>query len=142
MRRAIIVTVMLVTALSAKDVPRSRQGVLVRMESVPCGVSESNAVSSAVFGAPTAADSSEERLCPEYLLRSEGLLYRIRQKTRKRTPLLPIGQPALFRIEKDRVRLQMDDSDRKVYEFVVMAIVPEEAAKELGMAEARRKSPQ
>ncbi len=143
MKRTLIAVVILVAALNAKEIPRDQRGVLVRMESVPCGVSESTAVSNVILGAPTSGDSREERFCPEYVLRSEGLLYRIRQKTRKRLRLLPIGQPAVFRIEKDRVRLQMEDSDRKVYEFFVMAIVPEDAADSPGrVADVGRKAPE
>lgn len=128
MRRTLVAVVVLGAILSAKEVPRNHRGVLLRMESVPCGGAESNAISNAVFGTPTAGDTREERFCAEYILRSEGLLYRIRQKARKGPTLLPIGQAAQFRIEKDRVLLQVEGFDRKVHEFFVMAMEPEDAA--------------
>lgn len=143
MRRTLVAVVLLGAILGAKEVPRNHRGVLLRMESVPCGTEESNAFSNAVFGTPTAGDTREERFCAEYILRSEGLFYRIRQKARRHPTLLPIGQAAQFRIEKDRVLLRVEDFDRKVHEFIVMAIVPEHAAGTSGgMLEVGKKPPQ
>ena len=125
MKRILAAIVMFTAVLNAKEPPRNHQGVLLRMESVACGPAESSAAGNAIFGTLTASDPSEERLCPEYILRSEGLLYRIRQRAGKRANLLPIGATAKFRFNKFRMLLQVEDFDRKIYEFHVMAIIPE-----------------
>lgn len=125
MKRTLAAFVIFTAVLNAKEPPRNHQGVLLRMESVACGPSESNPVGNAIFGRPTVSDPSEERFCPEYILRSEGLLYRIRQRAGKHSNLLPIGATAQFRFNKFRMLLQVEDFDGRDYEFHVMAIIPE-----------------
>lgn len=125
MKRVLIVVVMFTAVLSAKDVSRNRLGVLLRMESVPCGVVEGSGFSKALLGAPAPLPVQDDRLCQEYVLRSEGLYYRIRSRDRKHPVLLPIGEQAQFRLHRDRMLLQVEDFDSKAYEFSVLAIVPE-----------------
>ena len=125
MKRVLIVVVMCTAVLSAKDVSRNRLGVLLRMESVPCGVVEGSGFSKALLGAPAPLPVQDDRLCQEYVLRSEGLYYRIRSRDRKHPVLLPIGEQAQFRLHRDRMLLQVEDFDSKAYEFSVLAIVPE-----------------
>lgn len=125
MKRVLIVVVMCTAVLSAKNASRNRLGVLLRMESVPCGAVEASAFSKAVLGAPVPAPVQDDRLCQEYVLRSEGLYYRIRSRDRKHPVLLPIGEQAQFRLHRDRMLLQVEDFDSKSYEFTVLAIVPE-----------------
>jgi hypothetical protein len=125
MKRALIVVVIFTSVLGAKNASRNRLGVLLRMESVPCGALEASAFSKALLGAPTPAPVQDERLCQEYVLRSEGLYYRIRSRDRKHPVLLPIGEQAQFHLHRDRMLLQVEDFDSKEYEFSVLAIVPE-----------------
>jgi hypothetical protein len=125
MRRWLVVVVLFTAVLNAKNASRPRLGVLLRMESVPCGAVEASAFSKAMLGAPTPAPVLDDRLCQEYVLRSEGLYYRIRSRDRKHPVLLPIGEQAQFRLHRDRMLLQVEDFDSKAYEFTVLAIVPE-----------------
>jgi hypothetical protein len=125
MKRALMVVVMCTAVLNAKNASRNRLGVLLRMESVPCGAVEASGFSKALLGAPTPAPVQEDRLCQEYVLRSEGLYYRIRSRDRKHPVLLPIGEQAQFHLHRDRMLLQVEDFDSKAYEFTVLAIVPE-----------------
>ena len=125
MKRMLIVVVMFTSFLNAKNASRNRLGVLVRMETVPCGVAEASGFSKAMLGAPDPTPVRDDRLCQEYVLRSEGLYYRIRSKDRKHPVLLPIGEQAQFRLQRDRMLLQVEDFDSKAYEFSVLAIVPE-----------------
>ncbi|MBZ5548600.1 MAG: hypothetical protein LAO22_11705 [Acidobacteriia bacterium] len=125
MKRVLIVVVMFTAVLSAKDVSRNHLGVLLRMESVPCGTVEGSGFSKALLGAPAPLPVQDDRLCQEYVLRSEGLYYRIRSRDRKHPVLLPIGEQAQFRLHRDRMLLQVEDFDSKAYEFSVLAIVPE-----------------
>jgi hypothetical protein len=125
MKRALMVIVMFTAVLNAKNASRNRLGVLLRMESVPCGVVEASTFSKALLGAPAPAPAQEDRLCQEYVLRSEGLYYRIRSRDRRHPVLLPIGEQAQFHLHRDRMLLQVEDFDSKAYEFTVLAIVPE-----------------
>ncbi|MBZ5655383.1 MAG: hypothetical protein LAO56_08885 [Acidobacteriia bacterium] len=125
MKRVLIAVVMFTAVLSAKNASRNRLGVLLRMESVPCGAAEASGFSKALLGASVPAPVQDDRLCQEYVLRSEGLYYRIRSRDRKHPVLLPIGEQAQFHLHRDRMLLQVEDFDSKAYEFSVLAIVPE-----------------
>src|SRR5215467_7766013 len=98
-------------------------GQLLSMETVHCGPDDAGALSKAIFGGP--ALGPEDRPCPEYILQSEGLYYRIRPRDHKHPPVLPIGEQAQFHFQKDRLMLQIEDFDDQTYEFSVLAIIPE-----------------
>ena len=143
MKRALLVVVIFTSVLSAKNVSRNRLGVLLRMESVPCSALEASGFSKVMFGAPAPAPVQDERLCQEYVLRSEGLYYRIRSRDRKHPALLPIGERAQFHLEKGHMLLQVEDFDQEVYQFSVLAIIPEaHAAGFLRALTAGKKSPE
>ena len=89
MKRALIVVVLFTAVLNAKNASRNRLGVLLRMESVPCGAVEASGFSKALLGAPAPMPVQDDRLCQEYVLRSEGLYYRIRSRD---------GRPAAWAI--------------------------------------------
>lgn len=127
MKRALFVLIVLcfaVSVLHAKN-RHNHTGQLLRMESVHCGPDEGNGVSKAIFGAPLPSPGDEEKVCPEYILQSEGLYYRIRPRDHKHPVLLPIGEQAQFHFQKDRLLLQIEDFDNAIYEFTVLAIIPE-----------------
>lgn len=143
MKKWLVVVVMFAAALAAKNVPRNHTGELLRMVSVPCGPMESSRLGNALLGAPQPVQSQEEGLCAEYILHSEGLYYRIRSEDRKHTVLLPIGEQAQFHLEKGHMLLQVEDFDQAVYQFSVLAIIPEaHAAGSLRSLAAGEKPPE
>ena len=141
MKHAVLVIVMLTTVLNAKNASRNRLGVLLRMQSVPCGAAEASTFSKAIFGAAASAPAQDDRFCQEYILRSEGLYYRIRSRDRKHPVLLPIGEQAQFYLRRDRMLLQVEDFDSKAYEFSVLAIVPENHGDRLRQQPLESKDP-
>jgi hypothetical protein len=52
------------------------------------------------------------------------VLYRIRPKDDKHSTLLPIGQNAQFRLEKNRMLLRVEGADGKEREYLIMSIKP------------------
>jgi hypothetical protein len=44
--------------------------------------------------------------------------------------LLPIGEKAQFRLDKDKMRLRVEDADDKEREYIVISMVPKESEKE------------
>lgn len=119
----ILASFLLALVANAKDRQRNHIGQLLRMETVHCGPEDVSGLSKAIFGGPV--PGPEQRLCPEYILQSEGLYYRIRPRNHKHAALLPIGEQAQFRFQKDRMLLQIEDFDDQTYEFTVLAIIPE-----------------
>lgn len=119
----ILATLLCVPVVHARGRRNNHLGQLLSMETVQCGPEDVGAVSKAIFGGPV--PGPEGRLCPEYILQSEGLYYRIRPRDHKHPPLLPIGEQAQFHFQKDRLLLQIEDFDSQIYEFSVLAIIPE-----------------
>ena len=79
--------------------------------------------------APIPGIREAELLCQEYLLQSEHVIYRIRPRDDKHPVLLPVGERAQFRIQKDKMLLQVEDLDQKEREYNVVSMTPRESSK-------------
>jgi hypothetical protein len=122
--------VLLVSVAYAKE-PKPRQtGKLVQMESVACGVDENSGKSFAgeLIGTDSAHKKTHELLCQEYILQSERVIFRIRPRDEKHPVLLPVGEQAQFRLEKDKMILRVEDLDDKDREYVVVSMTPRDDA--------------
>ena len=128
--RVMLGVVLLVSAAYAKE-PKPRQtGNLVQMESVACGVDENSGKSFAgeLIGTDSAHKKTHELLCQEYILQSERVIFRIRPRDDKHPVLLPVGEQAQFRLEKDKMVLRVEDLDNKDREYVVVSMTPRDDA--------------
>jgi hypothetical protein len=63
-------------------------------------------------------------LCQEYVLRSDKVVYRIRPRDEKHPVLLPVGETAEFRIQKDRLYLKITEMDEKERDYTVVSMAP------------------
>src|ERR1700733_10749429 len=72
--------------------------------------------------------SSNEKLCPQYLFRTDDLEYHIRPKDTKHPIILPIGHEAEFKIKKDEILLKVADGDHKTFAYHVISMEPIKAA--------------
>jgi hypothetical protein len=98
----------------------------MQMESVACGVDENSGKSLAgeIIGTDGAHKKTHELLCQEYVLQSDKVIYRIRPRDEKHPVLLPVGEQAQFRMQKDRMILRVEDLDDKDREYVVVSMTP------------------
>jgi hypothetical protein len=129
MKSRIILGVVLVASVaSAKDVKPRQSGKLLQMESVACGVDENSGKSFAgeLIGTDSAHKKTHELLCQEYVLQSERVIYRIRPRDEKHPVLLPVGEQAQFRMQKDKMILRVEDLDDKDREYTVVSMTPRE----------------
>jgi hypothetical protein len=55
-------------------------------------------------------------------------MYTIRPKDEKHPVLLPIGEKAQFRMDKDKIVLRVEDLDDKEREYGVVSMVPKDSA--------------
>ncbi len=96
------------------------------MDSVACGVSEKDGKSFAgeMLGTDSGSKKTHELLCQEYLLQAEHVIYRIRPRDEKHPVLLPVGEQAQFRIQKDKMLLRVEDLDSKEREYTVVSMTP------------------
>jgi hypothetical protein len=102
------------------------------MESVACGVDENSGKSLAgeLIGTDSAHKKTHELLCQEYVLESDKVIYRIRPKDEKHPVLLPVGEKAQFRMEKDKMILRVEDLDDKDRAYTVVSMTPREDSSE------------
>jgi hypothetical protein len=109
----------------AKKQPPER-GMLVKMESMECGVHQGGLAGLGGFWASIGVTkiNSQDKLCPQYLVRTDTMEYHIRPLDRKHPVVLPVGHEALFRIHKDRMFLRVEDLDKSVRQYQVVAEKP------------------
>jgi hypothetical protein len=103
-------------------------GILVRMDSTACGTAEqgSKTLAGDLLGTDAQHKKTKELYCQEYVLQSEHVVYHLRPKNEKHLLLLPIGEPAEFRVHKDKLVMIMREIDDKEREYVVMSMAPRE----------------
>jgi hypothetical protein len=126
--RVCLAVALLVSVANAKEPKPHQSGKLLQMESVACGVDENSGKSFAgeMLGTDSAHKKTHELLCQEYVLQSERVIYRIRPRDEKHPVLLPVGERAQFRMEKDKMILRVEDLDNKDREYVVVSMTPRE----------------
>src|SRR6266481_7892603 len=103
--KILITAILFVTFTQAKEPKVHQSGTLLQMDSAECGVDENSGKSfvGEMVGTDSAHKKTHALLCQEYLLQSDTVIYRIRPRDEKHPVLLPVGQPAQFRIRKDKM---------------------------------------
>jgi hypothetical protein len=121
-----LASILLVTTAYAKEPKAYQSGKLLQMDSIKCGVDEKDAKSftGEMIGTDSGHEKTEELLCQEYVLQTDRVVYRIRPKDAKHPALLPVGEEAQFRIEKDRMLVRVEDLDSKEREYIVVSMTP------------------
>ena len=96
------------------------------MDSVQCGMAEKEGKSFAgeMLGTDSGSKKTHELLCQEYVVQAERVIYRIRPRDEKHPALLPVGEQAQFRIQKDKMLLRVEDLDGKEREYIVVSMTP------------------
>lgn len=132
-KRMLITAVVLALALpsiaGAKDKKKKEapRGMIESMQSIPCGAKARglNGLGS-IFGSVGIEHvNSNEKLCPQYLFRTDELDYHIRPVDLKHAVLLPVGHEGEYKIKKDRLYLKVPDQDsKKTREYLVVAVEP------------------
>ena len=104
-----------------KPAPR---GIVESMQALPCGVKERGVTGlGSVFASVGVTHvNSNEKLCQQYLFRTDDMEYHIRPLDAKHAELLPLGHEAEFKIKKDRLFLKMDDSNKKARPYLVVSM--------------------
>ena len=122
----VLASILLAASAYAKEPRAYQSGKLLQMDSVQCGVDEKDAKSlgGEIIGTDSGHKKTQELLCQEYLLQAEKVIYRIRPKDTKHPVLLPVGDRAQFRLEKDKMLLRVEDLDSKEREYLVVSMTP------------------
>jgi len=114
------------SAAYAKDPKPYQTGKLLQMDSVQCGLAEKDGKSFAgeMLGTDSGSKKTHELLCQEYVVQAERVIYRIRPRDEKHPVLLPVGEQAQFRLQKDKMLLRVEDLDSKEREYIVVSMTP------------------
>jgi len=120
---------LLATVAHAKEPRHYESGKLMKMQSVKCGTDEKNGKSLAgeMIGTDSAHMKTRELLCQQYALQTDTLVYTIQPKDEKHPALLPVGEKAQFRLDKDKMLLRVEDLDDKEREYIVVSMVPRDS---------------
>ena len=126
MKNTLLLAVLCTSLAYAKDRPVMQSGTLLQMDSVECGTDQKSGKTFAgeLLGTDAAHQKMHTLLCPEYLLQTHRILYRIRPKDEKHPVLLPVGEKAQFRMDKDHMRLRVEDLDDKERDYIVVSMTP------------------
>jgi hypothetical protein len=122
---AMLVLAFAMPAVAGKK-KQAERGMIEKMEAVPCGAKQKGitGLGSVIASAGIEDVNSDEKLCPQYLLRSDEMEYHIRPMDKKHPVILPVGQEGEFRIDKDRLYLKVSEGDRKTRPYQVVAMKP------------------
>lgn len=121
----VIVVALAIPAAAGKKKPAQR-GMLEKMEAVPCGAGQKGVTGLGSLWASVGVEhvTSDEKLCPQYLFRTDDMEYHIRPLDKKHPVILPIGHEGEYKISKDRMYLKVPDGDRKKRAYQVVAMKP------------------
>jgi len=140
MKSKVFAAVLLMACVAYARDPKPRQsGKLSQMESVACGVDENSGKSfvGELVGTDSAHKKTHELLCQEYVLVTDRVIYRIRPRDEKHPVLLPVGEQAQFRMEKDKMVLRVEDLADKDRQYTVVSMTPRDDASEKASASVR-----
>jgi hypothetical protein len=126
----VLAIVLVAVVAQAKQPKHYQSGKLLKMESVKCGTDEKNGKTLAgeMIGTDSSHMKTREMLCQQYVLETDNVVYTIRPKDDKHPVLLPIGEKAQFRMDKDKIVLRVEDLDDKEREYQVVSMVPKDSA--------------
>jgi hypothetical protein len=110
----------------ARDKKHDERAMIEKMEAVPCGAKERGLTGlGSVFASVGATHvDSDEKLCPQYLLRTDDMEYHIRPLDHKHPVILPVGKEGEFSISKDVMVMRIPDGDHKRRRYQVVVVKP------------------
>lgn len=104
----------------------ANRAMIERMEAVPCGAKERGLTGLGTLWGSVGVThvNSDEKLCPQYMLRTDDMEYHVRPLDHKHPVLLPIGQEGEFKVKKDKIDMRVVDGDHKMRHYQVVAMKP------------------
>ncbi len=123
---AMLAVLLAVPAFARDKKKHANRAMIEKMEAVPCGAKEKGLTGlGSIFGSVGVTHvNSDEKLCPQYMLRTDDMEYHVRPLDHKHPRLLPVGQEGEFKLKNDRIDMRVVDGDRKVRHYQVVAMKP------------------
>jgi hypothetical protein len=129
-KRSLVLVLALASAVPLTAGNKKKQperGMLEKMDAVTCGAKQRGltGLGSVWASAGITRVNSDEKLCPQYLLRTDEMEYEIRPTDGKHPAVLPVGHEAEFKIKNNRMFLAIPDGgDHKTRSYEVVAMRP------------------
>jgi hypothetical protein len=126
----LVLSLVLVAAIpasaNAKKKKQPDRAMLEKMEAVPCGAKQKGltGLGSVWASAGITHVNSDEKLCPQYLLRTDDMEYEVRPTDKKHPVVLPVGQEVVIKVKKDRMFVKCPEGDNKTRTYQVVAMKP------------------
>ena len=123
---ALVVVFLVAPGGEAKKKGDPDRGMLEKMDAVPCGAKQKGLSGLGSFWASVGITDvhATEKLCPQYLVRTDQMDYRIRPMDLKHPLILPVGHEIVMRMKKDRMLVRVPDGDKKMREYEVVGMEP------------------
>ncbi|MGB8117027.1 MAG: hypothetical protein WCF22_24835 [Candidatus Sulfotelmatobacter sp.] len=122
--KSVILASLLFAACAYAQQPKTYlSGKLVDMDSVQCG-DQKHLSNDTVETTNSVVTPAESQVCPEYVLESGDVTYRILSRNAKHPAPLPIGEFAWFRLRNGKMLLRVPALDSKEREYIVVAMTP------------------
>ena len=101
------------------------RAMIEKMEAVPCGARERGLTGLGSIWASIGAThvNSDEKLCPQYMLRTDDMEYHVRPLD-KHARLLPVGGESEIKVSKDVLIMKIPDGDHKKRRYQVVSMKP------------------
>jgi hypothetical protein len=123
-----VVAAAAVPARADKDKKKKEpdRAMLEKMDAVPCGAKQKGVTGLGSIWASVGIThmSSDEKLCPRYLLRTDDMEYEIQPTDKKHPAVLPVGKEVVFKIKNDHMTVKCPDGDKKSRDYEVVAMKP------------------
>jgi hypothetical protein len=102
------------------------RAMIEKMEAVPCGAKEHGLTGLGSIWASVGVThvNSDEKLCPQYLLRTDTMEYHVRPLDHKHPVILPVGKEGEFKVSKDKLDMRIPEGDHKMRHYQVVAMKP------------------
>jgi hypothetical protein len=130
-KTSLIVGLVLLSAIPLRAGDKNKRdlqrGMLEKMEAVPCGAKQKGLSGLGSFwgSAGITHMNSDEKLCPQYLLRTDQMDYQIRPTNLKHAVLLPVGQEGEFVIKNNQMLLSAPEGGiRKEHTYEIVSMTP------------------
>lgn len=123
--KSVILASLLFAACAYAQQPKTYlSGKLVDMDSVQCGDQKHLSNNTAETTNSVVRPAESQTVCPEYVLESGEVTYRILSRNAKHPAPLPIGEFAWFRLRNGKMLLRVPALDSKEREYIVVAMTP------------------
>jgi hypothetical protein len=130
-KRSLVLVLVLASAVplsvNAKKKNQPDRGMLENMDAVACGAKQRGLSGLGSFWGSVGIThvNSDEKVCPQYLLRTDEMEYEIRPMDNKHPALLQVGQEAEFKIKNNQIMLKVPEGgDGKTRSYQVVGMRP------------------